>query len=174
MLIDAFLPVDGEQADRFWRALDRDVERAGSAPTVVLTTRRHAWSAAAVRARYEGARVLAPDSAHEETLAATPVDVWFAAGDTLPTRITAHASGQEGEVVLWVEAHRTLVVGNVLVGDGGGIAHGEGTIPGLAPAAVTAPALRPLLALPVERILPGHGAPVLESGAAALAALLAG
>lgn len=174
MLIDAFLPVDDEQADRFWRALDRDVERAGSAPTVVLTTRRHAWSAAAVRARYDGARVLAPDAAREETLAATPVDGWFVAGDTLPTGITAHASGEEGEVVLWVEAHRTLVAGNVLVGKGGGVAHGEGTIPGLAPADVTRPALLPLLGLPVERILPAHGAPVLEGGAAALATLLGG
>lgn len=175
VLVDPFVPVEPGEAERFWRALDRDVERAGSAPTVVLTTRRHAWSAADVRGRYPGAQVLAPDAEREETLRAMIVDGWFGPGESLPTGIRSHPSGDPGEAALWLAAHRTLVVGNVLVGaDDGTVVHGEGIVPGVAPADAVSAALRPLLALPIERILPSHGVPVLAEGHAALAAALGG
>lgn len=175
VLVDPFVPVEPGQAERFWHALDRDVERAGSAPTVVMTTRRHAWSAEDVRGRYPGARVLAPDTEREETLRASIVDGWFGPGDSLPTGIRSHPSGDRSEAVLWLPAHRTLVVGNVLVGgDDGTVVYGEGIVPDVAPAGAVAAALRPLLALPIERILTSHGAPVLADGHAALAAALRG
>jgi hypothetical protein len=169
VVVDPLIPEDPEQAERYWRALDRDRERAGSAPSVVLTMRAHARSAAAVRARYRGAQVLAPDAAREETLARTPVDRWIGPGDVLPAGIEARPGACVGEVTLWVAGHATLVIGHALVGDGrGGV-----TLSGDVDRETAVARLRPLLDLPVERILPTHGAPVLEGGRAALAAALA-
>ena len=55
VLLDPLVPDD--EAERFWRHLDQDVARVGHPPTVVVTT-DDPRSAAAVRDRYPGARVL--------------------------------------------------------------------------------------------------------------------
>lgn len=55
LLVDPLLP-PGEE-ERFWRALDRDVERRARPVAVVLTGGGHAHDGAAIRKRY-GARVL--------------------------------------------------------------------------------------------------------------------
>ncbi|HJU48507.1 MAG TPA: hypothetical protein VJ689_10250, partial [Gaiellaceae bacterium] len=60
VLVDPLVPAEPEEAERFWRALDRDVSRAGAAPAVALTTVRHARSSSAVSDRYPGTRVAAP------------------------------------------------------------------------------------------------------------------
>lgn len=55
VLIDPLVPDD--EAERFWRHLDADVERVGHPPTVLVTL-PDARSAEAVRDRYPGARVV--------------------------------------------------------------------------------------------------------------------
>jgi glyoxylase-like metal-dependent hydrolase (beta-lactamase superfamily II) len=143
VLVDPLVPPESEEAEQFWRALDRDVARVATAPAVVLTTVRHARSAAAVRERYPGTRVSAP-------------------GDVLPGGVEAYPTAAAGEVVLWLPAQRTLVAGDVLRGDAAG---------GLALTG-SADGLRALLDLPVERVLVSHGDPVLARGRDALAQVL--
>ena len=43
LLIDPIVPAEGSERERFWRALDRDVERVG-APHVVLSCAWHVRS----------------------------------------------------------------------------------------------------------------------------------
>jgi glyoxylase-like metal-dependent hydrolase (beta-lactamase superfamily II) len=83
---------------------------------------------------------------------------WYAAGDRLPGGIEAHAGREHNDLVLWVERLGALIAGDTLVDFGGGFEvnpwpHGSLT------REQTAEALRPLLSLPVEVVLPPHGAP---------------
>ena len=68
-------------------------------------------------------------------------------------------------------AHRALVLGDLVIGREGGLRLprtwiGEEHYPAVVES------LRPLLDLPVERVLVTHGEPVLEAGREALAAAL--
>ncbi len=58
VLIDPLVP-EGDDGERFWFSLDRDVARVGLPPTIVVSTRWHTRSADVVRARYDGTRTLA-------------------------------------------------------------------------------------------------------------------
>jgi glyoxylase-like metal-dependent hydrolase (beta-lactamase superfamily II) len=172
-LIDPLVPP--EDVDRFWRALDRDVERAGVPVHVLLTIFWHARSARAVADRY-GARVWAPAGA--KAAAARRLGTLsdpFRPGDPLPGGIVAHPSGRAGEVLYGIPAHRALVAGDVLLGDGNG---GAKLCPdawiGKAGRPAVRAALRPLLDLDVERLIVSHGAPVAPGGAAALRAAVEG
>ena len=84
------------------------------------------------------------------------------------------ATARAAEVVFWIPEHRALVPGDALLGDGaGGIRMcPESWLPGREEPRELAPSLRPLLDLPVERVLVSHGTPVLSDGRAALAAAL--
>ncbi len=164
VLVDPLL-VGEEQ----WAALDetlgeRDLD-------VLLTIHWHVRSAAAIAARHPRARVWA----HSRDRAAIarrvePTDV-FAVGDELPGGLVAIAGRPRTEVVFWDPAHRALIVGDVLLGDGEGDAEGLHTCPaswlprstGLAELRES---LRPVLELPVELVLVSHGA-VVETGAGA-------
>ncbi len=57
VLVDPVVPTDPAEAERLWQALDRDVERAGQPPTIVLTSSDRQGSAEAIADRY-GAPVL--------------------------------------------------------------------------------------------------------------------
>lgn len=59
VLIDPLLPAQPDDLDRFWRALDRDVERRGLPVTILLTCSWHGRSSADVAARY-AADITAP------------------------------------------------------------------------------------------------------------------
>ena len=104
----------------------------------------------------------------------TVTDV-FRAGDELPAGIQAFQTARANEVVFWLPEQRTVVVGDVLLGAGARPRPtqdalrlcperwlGKGTHDDLRRS------LRPLLDLPVERVLPGHGAPVLVGAKKAL------
>lgn len=73
VLVDPLIPADTADAERFWRALDRDVERIGGAPVVAMTLPGRADGARAVRDRYAGTRIAAtapaPDPAPDDALA---------------------------------------------------------------------------------------------------------
>lgn len=171
-LIDPLVPP--EDTDRFWTALDRDVKRAGAPVHVLLTVFWHARSAREVVERYD-ARLWAPSRARAAVeRRAGPVTDSFRPGDTLPGGIEAFASGRGTEALYWLPEHRALVPGDVILGaDGGGLRLcPESWLPDGVGHPKVRRALRPLLELPVERVLVSHGRPVLERGRGALAQAL--
>jgi glyoxylase-like metal-dependent hydrolase (beta-lactamase superfamily II) len=178
ILFEPLVPGAPREAERFWRALDADVERRGAPVAVLLGVWWHERSAQIVHARYTpspGAAVWAPADSVER-LDARPTRT-FAPGNPLPGGVEAFRTARGDEVCFWVPEHRALVVGDVLLGlDGQSLA--------LCPAWwVKEPstlddvreALRLLLDLDldVERVLVSHGPPVLSGGREALAAALA-
>ncbi|MCP9487192.1 MAG: MBL fold metallo-hydrolase [Gaiellaceae bacterium MAG52_C11] len=82
----------------------------------------------------------------------------YAAGDRLPFGIEAFAGREHNDMVLWVEDRNTVVCGDTLVDFGDGFELGRWLRAGVTCEQVVA-GLRPLLALPVEHVLPAHGAP---------------
>jgi glyoxylase-like metal-dependent hydrolase (beta-lactamase superfamily II) len=103
----------------------------------------------------------------------------FRAGDGLPGGIQAFQTPRAAEVVYWLPEQRALAVGDVLLGAGAKPRPtdeplrlcperwiGKGTHDDLRGS------LRPLLELPVERVLVSHGRPLLSGGREALAAVL--
>jgi glyoxylase-like metal-dependent hydrolase (beta-lactamase superfamily II) len=103
----------------------------------------------------------------------------FDGGDTLPGGIRVIETARDGEVVLWLPKQRAVAVGDVLLGAG---AKPRATAEPLrlCPARWLGNAslddlrasLRPLLDLPVQRVLVSHGEPVLRAGKRALASVL--
>lgn len=182
VLIDPLVPP--EDADRFWKALDRDVERLAGDVHVLVTVFWHARSAAALVGRY-GARVWAPTRGKQAIARrAGVVTDAYRPDDPLPGGIRAFRSGRAAEVVFWIPQHQALVPGDALLGEGaregGAPSTGalglhlcpqswlpEGTTP-----ADLARTLQPVLDLPVERVLVSHGEPVLDGAREALAAAL--
>lgn len=172
VLVDPLVPSSEEE--RFWRALDRDVARAGGAAHVFLTVFWHARSAAAVRDRYR-ARLWAParGRAAVERRAGRVTDV-VRPGQRLPGGVEARPTARGTEVVYWLPRFGALVPGDALLGDGeGGLRLPPASwLPSSTTRARLAEALRPLLELPVERVLVSHGEPVLSGARRALAAAL--
>ena len=160
VMVDPLVPQDEE--DRFWEALDRDVERVGKPVHVLLTVHWHERSVAAVLDRYK-ATLWRPEEK-----------------GTLPSGV--HAEVVKGsdwvEALFFLEPHRALIAGDLFIGkDGGGIELPVGWFPkGEQDWAEQElkPELRKRLAeLPVELVVVSHGDPVLEDGAAALERALA-
>jgi glyoxylase-like metal-dependent hydrolase (beta-lactamase superfamily II) len=84
---------------------------------------------------------------------------WYGAGDRLPLAIEAFEGREHNDVVLWIESHRAVVAGDSLADFGHGIAiQPEWLRKGVTRERV-AEELRQLLGLPVEVVLPAHGAP---------------
>ena len=88
--------------------------------------------------------------------------------------MSAHATARSNEVVLFLPGHRALVVGDVVLGSGGGSLDlcPDSWLPGRVGQEALRASLEPLLTLPVEHVLVSHGEPVLGDGAAALRRLL--
>ena len=96
----------------------------------------------------------------------------------LPSQIVPIPLQGAGETMFWLPDVRTLVPGDRLLGDGKGglrvcpdswLRYLKGTIDGTQLRVL----LRPLLDLPIERVLTSHGKPVLERGHEALRRALA-
>jgi glyoxylase-like metal-dependent hydrolase (beta-lactamase superfamily II) len=172
VLVDPLVPPD--DADRFWSALDRDVQRVGGDVHVLVTVFWHTRDTAAMVDRYR-ARVWAPrrGRAAIERRAGTVTDT-FRPEDPLPGSLRALPTARAAEVVYWIPGHEALVPGDVLLGDGeGGIRLcPQSWLPESIDHPKLAASLRPLLDLPVERVLLSHGQPVLADGRTALAAAL--
>ena len=103
----------------------------------------------------------------------------FRAGDALPGGIQAFQTPRVSEVAYWLPEHRALVVGDVLLG-AGAKPNATADVLRLCPERWLGAGthddlramLRPLLDLPLERILVSHGDPVLTGGRQALADVL--
>jgi glyoxylase-like metal-dependent hydrolase (beta-lactamase superfamily II) len=132
-------------------------ELAGGRETViVLTCPWHARDALKLVERF-GASVFSPprDSAGVDQLAAQV----FVAGDRLPVGVEAFPGMEPNDLVLWIESRRALIAGDTLIDRGQGFEFpADWANKGVPPEQILE-TLRPLLELPVELVLPTHGAP---------------
>jgi glyoxylase-like metal-dependent hydrolase (beta-lactamase superfamily II) len=159
LLMDPLAPEAGTPEEkRFWDALDEDVRHHGP-PSVLLTIFFHTRSAQAVLDRHPGATLWAYEPARSLVAERARVTDSFLAGDALPGGAVGYDAGREGEVVLWLPSHRALVVGDVVLGAGGGEAR-------LSPESWLGKgqthddvrrALGPVLDLPIDVLLLTHG-----------------
>ncbi len=153
VLIDPLLPDDADQAERFWRALDRDVERIGLPPLVALTDAGRRTGAELVRARYAGSRVVASGGGEGDRA--------LADGAILPGEVEVLVAedgpGEPRQALLGCACHGLIWTGALLEHD----------------AANLAPLLPRLLALGPRFLVGAHGEPVVEDAAEALARALA-
>jgi glyoxylase-like metal-dependent hydrolase (beta-lactamase superfamily II) len=97
----------------------------------------------------------------------------------LPGGIRAIPTARQSEVVYWLPAQKTVVVGDVLLGAGAKPRATSDPLRlcperwlGKASRADLRSSLRPLLDLPVQRVLPSHGKPVLRGGKRSLESLI--
>jgi hypothetical protein len=154
VVVDPLVPA-GEE-DGFWMALDRDVERLGLQVHVLLTVHWHERSVAPVLDRYK-ASLWRPEEKGE-----------------LPTGVRAEiVKGSDWvEALFFLEPHRALVAGDLLVGSGGGVELPIGWFPKAeqewAERELKPDLRRRLGALPIELVLVSHGDPLLHDGGAAL------
>jgi glyoxylase-like metal-dependent hydrolase (beta-lactamase superfamily II) len=172
VLVDPLVPTDDRE--HFWAALDRDVERNGGRVEVLVTVYWHTRSTVEIQARY-GARAWAGTTSRAAVARRTKTTIEpFHAGDRLPGGIEAFPTARRAEVVFWLPKQRALVPGDVLIGDAAGGVRmcPESWLPGATGHRELAATLRPLLELPVARILLSHGEPVLRNGRSALAGAL--
>jgi hypothetical protein len=152
VFVDPMVPADVEP---FWRWCDGAV---GSRPVHILTTIRfHGRSRETVAERYGGTVVSSLRS--------------------LPRGVEAFPFRAADETMFWLPAYAALVCGDRLIGDDlGGVRLCPETWTGyLKPPLRDADLkalLRPLLELPVQRILLAHGEPVLSGGGASLRRIL--
>jgi glyoxylase-like metal-dependent hydrolase (beta-lactamase superfamily II) len=83
----------------------------------------------------------------------------FVAGDSLPNGVEAFPGMEPNDLVLWIPSRRALVIGDTLIDRGRGFEFpADWANKGVAPETILE-GLRPLLKLPVELVLPTHGAP---------------
>jgi glyoxylase-like metal-dependent hydrolase (beta-lactamase superfamily II) len=158
VVVDPLVPEDDEE--RFWKALDGDVERLGLPVHLLLTVHWHERSVEDVLERY-GASLWRPEEKGE-----------------LPAGV--HAEIVKGsdwvEALFYIEPHRALVAGDLLIGKDGGVELPVTWFP-KAEREWAEQELKPRLlerlgALPIELVLVSHGEPVLGGGREALRAAL--
>ncbi|MGE5690796.1 MAG: hypothetical protein ACM33B_09610 [Pseudomonadota bacterium] len=166
VLVDPLVPDDEEE--RFFAALDRDVERAGRPVAVVVTLDDHERDAGRLVDRY-GAELWAP--AADAVRMRLPVTRPFAPRERLPGAMEGWDTGRRGEVALWIPAHGALFTGDAILGGAKGLRRcPDSWLPaGLTPEAFTRRLAR-LLRLPVRLVVPAHGDPVTRDAAEALRA----
>jgi glyoxylase-like metal-dependent hydrolase (beta-lactamase superfamily II) len=148
VLIDPLVP--GDEQERFWRALDKDVQRVGRPVVVLLTVPWHARSSALIAERYAGPVADVPPAGVEA--------------------IRIAGVGGKPETVFWLVEPRCLVFGDILVGSPPRIV--DEWQPEERRGAPVRAELRPLLDRPAEILLPSHGAAVTEDARVALAEAL--
>jgi hypothetical protein len=98
----------------------------------------------------------------------------------LPGRIRAFPTARDSEVVYWLPAAKAVVVGDVLLGAGAKPRATEEPLRlcpqrwlGNATHEDLRTSLRPLLELPVQRVLPSHGEAILRAGKRVLGGVIA-
>ncbi|HWH92236.1 MAG TPA: hypothetical protein VNT03_00105 [Baekduia sp.] len=175
LLIDPLVPEDGDVL------ADLDA-LAGATPRtrvhILITIGYHARSAEPLSRRY-AARIHGPHTVAGR-LGDTSAFTILAPGTPGPAGVTAYAIGRprRTEAPLWIPSHDAIAFGDALV------TTPAGELRMWCPDKPSdrrrtfyrdrfAPTLQPLQQLPARRILTTHGTPILDDGAAALAAALA-
>jgi glyoxylase-like metal-dependent hydrolase (beta-lactamase superfamily II) len=169
VLVDPLVPE--AERDRFFTALDADVERAQRPVAIVITLDDHERSAGELHERY-GADVWATAAAGD----AMDLEVTrpFRPGDALAGGIATFDAGRPGEVAAWIPAHATLFTGDAILGAPNGLRLcPDSWLPEETTPERFRETLRPLLELAVERVVPAHGEPVTEGAREALRGALA-
>ena len=167
---DELVLVDPLLSGGDWGQLERGL---GTRQLHVLPTIHwHARSAAEVARRFPDTRVWAHSRNRAAIARRAPVTDVFRLGDELPGGLVALEARPRSEVLLWEPRSRALIAGDALLGDG---ERGEGlhTCPaGWLPQSTDLEDLRGALGsaldLPIDLVLPSHGAPVLSGAKAAL------
>lgn len=129
---------------------------SGRETAIVLTTPWHARDALSLAERLEAPLYVPPPDDGDSN----PVEGHvFKAGDRLPVGVEAFPGMEPNDLVLWVESRRALVVGDTLIDRGHGLEFPTDWANKGVPPEWILEALQPLLELPVELVLPAHGAP---------------
>jgi glyoxylase-like metal-dependent hydrolase (beta-lactamase superfamily II) len=84
---------------------------------------------------------------------------FYLRGDDLPFEIDVFPGREHNDVVLWVESKRAVISGDTLADFGQGLGIQEEWLRKNMTREEVVDNLRPLLELPVEHVLPAHGAP---------------
>jgi hypothetical protein len=176
VLIDPMAPPEQAAARRFWKALDGAVRERVGPVHVVITVRWHERHAPEIVERYAsspGCELWAPAGAVPH-LSRIP-DHAFVANDGLPAGIVAFDTLRSDEVVLWLPTVKALATGDVLLGGKRKPLRvcPQSWLPRGIERAKLAASVRPLLELPVQLILPAHGAPIQADAYAVLERALA-
>jgi glyoxylase-like metal-dependent hydrolase (beta-lactamase superfamily II) len=129
---------------------------AGRQPVVVLTCPWHRRDAQSLVERL-GARVFVPPP--DEGDPSPVAGQVFTAGEPLPVGVEAFPGMEPNDLVLWIESRRAIVVGDTLIDRGNGLEFPVDWADKGVPPEQILEGLRPLLELPVELVLPTHGAP---------------
>jgi hypothetical protein len=184
-LIDPQAPPEGSaEAEKFWAALDRDLERAGRPVVVLIGNGYHVRSARDVERRYAGRHGVTIHASADAVprLGLVPAGRFgpqpglVAGVDVLPIE-----GLDSGETAFFIRRHRTLVFADAVLGAGGGrlaVAPPSWAAEGEAARARYHERFRAsierLVALDPAMVLPSHGEPALARGRDALVAALAG
>jgi hypothetical protein len=157
LVIDPLVPDD--EAERFWSALDRDVERRGLPVAVLLTEAAHARSSGEVAARYGGAVW-----GHEQARGKVDGAEFHAVGadDVLPGGVRVLDEGYDGGsgTPFFLPSYGALAPGDAIVEVDGELRVWwvfEGEEDERQFHEECLPALRRWLELPIERVLVSHG-----------------
>src|SRR3954463_6457965 len=84
---------------------------------------------------------------------------WYSAGDELPLGIRVFPGHKRNDLVLWIESRRAVLAGDTIADLGEGLQINDRWLTAGVTRESVAQGLRPLLELPVELLLPAHGAP---------------
>jgi hypothetical protein len=151
VLIDPLLP--REDREGFVRWLDRQID--GRPVSILTTIRWHRRDREELAERYRS----------------TTSKAWNA----IPRAVEPHPLRGAGETMYWLPVVSTLVAGDRLIGRDGGLDVCPQSWLGEVHVNRTGliELLRPLVQLPIERVLVSHGEPVLHDGRAALVRAIA-
>lgn len=155
VLVDPLVPDDREDLRD---ALDALVRRHGRRVAILTTLGFHRRSKEKLAARYDAST--------------------SRARKTLPAGVETVQIKGAGETMVWLAKPRALVPGDRLLGaDGGGLRLSPDSWLRYLPSGMRTrqlrEALRPLLDLPVQKVLVSHGEPVLRGGRDAIARAIA-
>jgi glyoxylase-like metal-dependent hydrolase (beta-lactamase superfamily II) len=138
-------------------ALPREIEELASdrETAIVLTCAWHERDARGLAERLDAAAFV-PSPEEGEPIKGRQL---FTAGDRLPVGVSAYPGKDENDLVLWVESRRALALGDTLIERGGRLQIPADWLSEGVTREQVAGILSPLLELPLELVLPTHGAP---------------
>jgi glyoxylase-like metal-dependent hydrolase (beta-lactamase superfamily II) len=157
VLFDPLVPAGDEE--RFWSALDGDVEQHGP-PRILISVFWHARSAGKILDRYEGAELFAHEPAAGEVAKRVPVTGSFADGDILAGGVEGIAMHHMDEAAFRLPGHHAVLFGDSVLGYEGRaqLCPASWLRDGESPEEVEAAVLRALVPEP-ELLLLTHGGP---------------